>query len=158
MTKMFIPELGTKLVLTKDWTFTVYWGNNPFMGLFNLDKDGNWIEPELCGWEKYVESTYTSWDGTSRDSYNWRRPFTFPATTILTVDRIYIRKGKKNYSSVTFTFVTPILELTLASKGGTMPKYSQRRFWAKLEDVNNIEFEIGEPEAPKSKGRASKVA
>lgn len=50
---------------------------------------------------------------------------TFPKDTILKVDRIYIRKGAEDFSSLTFY-------VTINKKA--------YRFWAKLEDVNNIEF------------------
>ena len=49
------------------------------------------------------------------------------AGTALTVDRIYIRKGAKDYSSVTFK---------------TKVNGRVIRFFARLSDVNKIEFEV----------------
>ena len=60
---------------------------------------------------------------------------TLPKGTILKVDRIYIRKGKSDYSSI--TFYCKNLPNTTSKK-----KSKSFRFWAKLEDVNNnIVFE-----------------
>lgn len=55
-------------------------------------------------------------------------PVTWPKGTVLKIDRIYIRKGLEDFSSLTFT-----------TKPEGMKK--QVRFWAKLADVNKIEFE-----------------
>lgn len=53
-----------------------------------------------------------------------------PKGAILKVDRIYIRKGSgyENYSSITFRF--------------ECDGYKKARFWAKLKDCNNIQFEL----------------
>lgn len=48
--------------------------------------------------------------------------YTIPAGSILTVDRIYIRKGQGSFNSLSF-------------------RYNKKRFWVNLSDVNNIEFE-----------------
>lgn len=95
--RMFIPEIGTKIKLTKDWTFTLHkeYRNESLLlerfPSFNLSHDIK---------------------------------YTLPAETILTVDRIYIRKGNEEYSSLSFT----------------LP--GKKRFWAKLSDVNNIHFNL----------------
>lgn len=57
---------------------------------------------------------------------------TLPKGTILKFDRIYIRKGASDYSSITFYAKDMI-------KPNTKKKYSPR-FWAKLSDCNQIEF------------------
>ena len=52
------------------------------------------------------------------------------AGQVLTVDRIYVRKGASDFSSITFNYIGA-------------PKGSGRvRFWAKLADVNTIEFDL----------------
>jgi len=56
-----------------------------------------------------------------------------PIGTILTIDRIYIRKGMSNFSSV--TFYAKNLE-----GSGKKGKTKALRFWAKLDDCDNIEF------------------
>jgi hypothetical protein len=55
---------------------------------------------------------------------------TLPKGTVLKVDRIYIRKGAVKYSSISF-----LAEGIGKAKNGT-------RFWAKLEECNQIEFDI----------------
>ncbi len=53
-----------------------------------------------------------------------------PKGAILKVDRIYIRKGSgyENFSSITFRF--------------ECEGFKKARFWAKLKDCNNIQFEL----------------
>lgn len=64
-----------------------------------------------------------------------RVPFVLPAGSLLSIDRIYIRKGVSEYSSITFYLKeTTWAPLAKKKKGAT-------RFWAKLRDVNQIEFE-----------------
>lgn len=53
--------------------------------------------------------------------------------TILAIDRIYIRKGASDYSSISFYIKN------LPSIKGVKAK--RPRFWAKLDECNNIEFE-----------------
>lgn len=107
--KLFIPEIGNRLILTKDWEFTLYW---EYRNSKMLDKLGK-------------EFSFHS----KAKNYN----VVIPAGTILGVDRIYIRKGVSNFSSVTFTI--PKVENKKNSLSGT-------RFWASLSDVNKIEFEL----------------
>ena len=54
---------------------------------------------------------------------------TIPKNIHLVVRRIYIRQGKKDYDSVTFS-----IKKTKKFKGG--------KFWASLEDVNKIFFRL----------------
>ena len=63
------------------------------------------------------------------EKWNYRyetRGVTLPVGAELKVDRIYIRTGKQGFDSVTFR---------------TTIKGKKHRFWAKLHDVNKIEFE-----------------
>jgi len=55
---------------------------------------------------------------------------TLPKDTVLKVDRIYIRQGSEDYDSVTFR---------ISYCPNT--KLNKKRFWVKLNDANNIEFE-----------------
>lgn len=71
----------------------------------------------------------------------WKASVTLPKGTVLSVDRIYIRKGASDFSSLTFyVHECPLPELTPAKKGGGFKK-GRKRFWAKLDDVNRIRFE-----------------
>jgi hypothetical protein len=58
---------------------------------------------------------------------------TIPKDTILTVDRVYIRKGVSDFSSLTFRIPKDKNKKNI---------YAGVRFWAKLSDVNKIEFEL----------------
>lgn len=57
-----------------------------------------------------------------------------PAGTELTVSRIYIRNGKSQYDSITF------LAKNFLDINGK--KVRSARFWVKLEDANEIEYEL----------------
>jgi len=65
-----------------------------------------------------------------------------PAGTIIKVDRIYIRKGISEYSSITF-FATGLGKVIVnpAYSWGKKKNKSSLRFWSKLSDCNNIMFE-----------------
>lgn len=52
-----------------------------------------------------------------------------PAGTVLSISRIYIRQGLKGFDSISFIIKS------------CPNKKMKGRFWAKLEDVNKIEFE-----------------
>lgn len=58
---------------------------------------------------------------------------TLPKGTQLKIDRIYIRKGNEDYSSITF-YIEDCPDKTFRPK-------KKIRFWSKLDDVNNIIFE-----------------
>lgn len=103
---LFIPEIGTKLKLTASWTF-VLCGESRNAKLFQL-----------------LGKTM---------SYRCNEVVTIPEGTTLSVDRIYIRKGVSNYSSVTFTIPKDV---------NKKHPLAGSRFWAKLSDANKIEFEL----------------
>lgn len=63
---------------------------------------------------------------------------TLPKGTDLKVDRIYIRKGISEYSSISF-FILGFPKIETTSYWGTKTKRNLR-FWAKLNDCNKIEF------------------
>ena len=133
--RFYVPEIGDQLRLTADWTF----------GLYNEDRNSSLME--FIGDTRTVEyyNTYGS------------IPCTIPAGSILKVDRIYIRKGKGDYSSLTFLWkdmrVKPkIVDRKITHHYGLgippdtkiiQEKIPARpvRFWAKLDDVNKIEFD-----------------
>jgi hypothetical protein len=68
---------------------------------------------------------------------------TLLAGTTLKVDRIYIRKGLKDFSSITF-FAEGLGEVEIMRGYGWSKKKSKQkslRFWVKLSDCNKIEIE-----------------
>lgn len=115
MRQFYIPSIGDKIILQEDWECTIFfeYRNSRFIEKARPD-----IVPKEGG-------KYWAWGGDGSSVM-----VTFPKGTTLTIDRIYIRKGKSEWDSVTFS----------------MPKQPKvapfnGRFWAKLEDVNEIKFE-----------------
>lgn len=109
--KFFIPEIGFKFKLTKDCEVRLFHEhrNKTAFHNFNIKLDTNKI--------------------------NCFEKVTIPAGAILDVDRIYIRNGADDFSSLTFVWSNPKV-------GGKMFfGKSGVRFWIKLEEVNNFEFE-----------------
>lgn len=118
--QLYIPEIGDRLRLTKDWTFTLHYEHRNssliehFGDLFEWRRrSGNDTEPN----DKIV---------------------TIPLGTILKVDRIYIRKGLEEWSSISF------YAEGIGTGSGAFGRPKSARFWAKLSDCNKIEFEIEE--------------
>lgn len=225
--KMFIPEIGTDIILRKPWTFELIVENRNlemFKRLFDytdgyIDFDNKYefmvtCDNEYCargvfdlikpymfnnlGSEDFISNVKTDIKRvidrnpillknikhikiTLRDKFsnsllshhliqnmyqlketftvdgvncivdiqlNYRDLFvTIPEHTELKVDRIYIRKGNKDFSSVTFisqnslnVLFKPKKKLTKQEKQ-RHPNFGSLRFFAKLSDVNKIEFD-----------------
>jgi hypothetical protein len=113
--QLFIPKLGTKIVLIKPWTFTLIGEsrNRTLWDLFSSTPIP--ARPWGLPFNQYFKPTV-------------RR--TLESGTILKFDRIYIRKEQENHDSITF-------KVELQHNG----VWKRARFWARLEDVNTIEFE-----------------
>lgn len=164
--KLCIPTIGSKIVLLKPWTFTV-WSERRNVSLGNALK---LIEKRRTGpWPQLdynfrppkplppIYSEATLWKGqqtpTPEDRYCGYEVVpsslcVLPKGTVLTIDRIYIRKGDadmKNFDSVSFRInVDPKNPKTF---GGDQAKFiipKGIRFWAKLPEVNKIEFDFTE--------------
>ena len=169
--QLYVPEIGDMIRLTEDWSFTLYReGRNDSLWREEncwdriVDPDQAPVR-ELEAKIKAIESRVTIQE--IKNSYGWapsrvkvyasqedkdndrkfkyelaelnRRPSWAPVTllkdTVLKVDRIYIRKGISEYSSITFY---------VWSKAGPVAANASKkksRFWAKLADCNNIQFE-----------------
>jgi hypothetical protein len=122
--KLFIPACGNRIKLTSDWTFNLYYeGRN--LALFNKVK--GWSDRRIDYRAK-----------------NGPESVTMSAGTTLEVDRVYIRTFSKNAPDVESDYDS----LTFKVIDGT---YAKIRFWAKLSDVNNIEYELP-PDVKGSKG------
>jgi len=143
--KLYIPELGDQITLDKDWTFTLevecrnqIWDHLPY-----LSKLPATIKQKYPGWEMDYYIGYMG-DAIIKDTKTGftkridAKPLigiikiTLPKGTVLIVDRIYIRKGAKEFSSVTFR-IKSTTHPDLAGK-------KRNRFWAKLADVNTMEI------------------
>lgn len=144
MEQLFIPEIGTEIILAENWQFTLH-------NERRNEKLGKKFGLYRCDFSWILESEYPSF----KESFNlssekdhkeyreklmkWRldaKPFqkenvilTLVKGTILKIDRIYIRKGNKDFSSITFWI-----------KSG---EYKGQRFWAKLSDCNTIVLDNG---------------
>ena len=124
--KLFIPEIGTEIRLTKGWKFPLHfeYRNESLGKCFGIKA------PDVSNTFGYVYK-----DGWNCQPEGSSTPMTLPKGTILKVDRIYICKASwggdaKKFSSVTFY-------ATIPNTKGRKP-----RFWAKLRDVNNIVGDI----------------
>lgn len=135
--KLHIPRLGDDLTLASDWAFMLY------------DEYRNQTMTEQMG------ITFPPKPHFNRDE-NPPVLVTIPAGEKLKVDRIYIRKGAADFDSVTFLWTgrstePKIINRTMRRVNGPndyqdIPYESKKprkpvRFWAKLDDVNKIEFE-----------------
>ena len=158
--KMYIPEIGDKIVLTKDWTFRLFdeGRNTALFDLLKVKRRGVESIQRASDGKQFFYVWNDSWRGgawladdgeeAKVNMYEVRQEnrrneispqfkiikdsgteVTLKVGQVLSVDRVYIRRGASDFSSITFNYL------------GT-PKGSGRvRFWAKLADVNMIEFE-----------------
>lgn len=119
MTIMYIPDIGDCITLIKDWTFDLYYESRNA----SLIKEHINEFSSITGLsEKQIESLEKTYSHTDKSVKHTLRP-----GTTLQVDRIYIRKGLSGFSSLSF-FI----------KDGSK---KEKRFWAKLNDVNTIQFD-----------------
>lgn len=160
--KLYIPELGDKLRLTKAWIFPLYPDsrNKDLGGLKGLHYNyrGVWTKEEnniAINAIKYSYANYNDFYVDGKHDYKAYQDaqkaasalyqfeldkyaikdvtIEIPENTTLKVDRIYIRKGKSGFNSISF--------YTDAFKNPKTGRTKLRRFWAKLSDCNDIEFE-----------------
>lgn len=130
--KLFIPSIGDKLKLTSDWEFPCF------------TEYRNTCLVEILRPDVKLPQQRWNYDGLQTVA------ITFPKGTILRVDRIYIRKGKQEWDSVTF-----VVAFHPEAEAKGIKKVL--RFWAKLVDVNEIDCELFTGEIPKPvKTRARK--
>ncbi len=151
--KLFIPEIGTKMILQDDWSFTLYaeYRNEKLFTLLDLATVRGPDTPtlqivSLSLLQQSFPNTRPDCLGRHTFSINFNNirgwlsentlgvdsiSITLPENTELSIDRIYIRKGNKDYSSVTFW--------------AKLPNQKKKvRFWAKLVDVNKMNISITE--------------
>ena len=112
---LFIPRVGTELCLTDDWTFPLYkeGRNETLFAALGVSP------PAIAAYGEPLTSTEV----------------TLPAGTLLQVERVYVRQGKGDFDSLTFTAQLP----GAVKKKGLRP---WPRFWAKLTDVNGLVAEV----------------
>ena len=120
--RLFIPSLKTKLRLLKRWEFGLFCEDRNaslMQALGDIDDNFDWYKPFDNKHEYLPDGAY--------------RKAAMPKGTVLTVDRIYIRSGAKDYDSVTFRVDN------CPDKG-----FNKKRFWAKLDDVNKFDIAVEE--------------
>lgn len=114
---LFVPPLGTRLVLMQPWDFKLY------------NEQRNATLMALLG-----DTRKFSYDPEPINA-------TLPPGTELIIDRYYIKNGMSDFDSVSFRIAGVS---AVAQTYSWDPKTSRRqvRFWAKLEDVNTLRVEL----------------
>jgi hypothetical protein len=193
--KLYVPEIGDHIILTKDWTFDLHAEsrNEQLGALFghylSSTYRGGWIEEEILPRLRQIDysvdypsyddptfrkmfggfdhdalqkarkeaedscpefvkywSDHKEWTDHSNEVMKEKLIVTIPAGTTLAIDRIYIRKGASDYSSITF-YAKQLGEVTVPGSkwswgSSKSKKVKAQRFWAKLTDCNQIEFKL----------------
>lgn len=154
---MYIPTVGDEITLAADWTFSLY---NEYRneGMIKFTFPGAEFDWKLTKLPSGEVSQYGS----------KMAEVVLPKGAVLKIDRIYIRKGAKDYDSVTFILQSiPKKDIEVpeersiydknapnpSRKDGERGAYVKKtvirnkiRFWAKLKDINNIQFLMGRKE------------
>lgn len=129
--KLFIPTIGTRLVLAEDWTFHLHdeYRNEKFYKAFHGEIKRNGYKWVGHGEHGDSISSPVQTDRCWHRTYDKPEPLatTLPKGTVIEVDRLYLKKGAGDYDSVTFRLIS-----------SDLGKKVKGRFWAKLEEVNTI--------------------
>jgi len=124
-----VPDIGTHLRLDEDWSFSLFC---EYRNL-SLTADVDRITGRSTAWGIGVDLPVV--------------PFTIKAGAVLSVDRVYIRNGMGEFSSLTFKTVGEIkVEIT-----GIEVVCQKKRFWVKLTDVNRMVVSVDESTMPGKK-------
>jgi len=124
----FIPEIGTLIRLEEDWTFTLYaeYRNDSLMKIFmknSIPKDAN-----------------LNWNLQSiRQNLYKNQIVELPKGLVVKIDRIYIRKGLSQYSSITFTIPNPKTKKDKQEMPHNL-EFGGTKFWVKLHECNGLNF------------------
>lgn len=147
--QLFVPSLGTLLMLAEDWTFKLYLKdrNDSMIEVFGGKKKQWWsrhrseihpeqfegnqipdcVEYEQPMSEEELANAYKSFQATNARENPFIR-VTLKKGTQLKVDRIYIRRGAESFNSITFR----------TTKVGPEKRFYGKRFWVKLRDANTL--------------------
>ena len=127
--KLSIPTIGTRLTLTKAWSFKLHddYRNEKFWRALH---GAPVRQPYYYGWDQvshsYLNSPTPTTVCTSLGEHKAPPVKTvLPKGTTLSIDRLYVRKGLKDFDSISFRIV----------KEGNSPIPSGR-FWAHIDDIN----------------------
>lgn len=129
--KVFVPTIGSDLILTKSCTVTIHSERRNWTFLKSIGMTVNQIYADKNYGNLSVENQSLA------DKYKVNVSLRdvslkIPAGTVLSVNRIYIRQGAEDFDSMTFF-----------CKGNK--DFPKGRFWLKLTDVNNFEIKIPTP-------------
>lgn len=172
MRTMFIPEIGTRILLARPFQFQLFAERRNKAIVDALGYPGYilrrsfWLDAaQQRSMEDILEEpihhpdlVVTPWRNVADNPNSPLRKecaleMRLPEGTVLGVDRIYIRKGVSDFSSVSFNIVycpNPILspKTGFAKMGGTKATIDlvkgnakNPRFWVKLHDVNRMEYD-----------------
>ena len=126
---LFIPALGTEVVLAEDWTFTLHKESRNSGFAEGLDIAERRVQVHAGSYqdngttETYRYTTkHTVWPAQAK---SWE--VTLAAGTVLRMERIYIKQNQGRFDSVTFRDV------------GRSHRHG--RFWVKLADANTAVLE-----------------
>jgi len=122
MAKLYVPACGDRITLVKPWEFKLYleYRNTVFgqvRGLYTNNRDHDW-------------SVYLP-NGDLASV-----PCLLDAGTVLECDRIYIRATSKSADSVDDNYDSISWKVIINNKAAV-----KQRFWAKLSDCYNIDFD-----------------
>jgi len=155
--RLYVPEIGDTIRLTSDWTFELQneYRNRSLWELMGCDStpevlahknnqtllrnELNQLESSLYpnGYWRYSGHTVDPVKEARRQElYDLLREqekvqVTIAKGSVLSIDRIYIRKGGSDWSSLTF----------FLKESPTYQFKKKPRFWTKLSECNKIEFE-----------------
>lgn len=137
--RLYVPAIGDRLELVEPWTFKLHneRRNTTLFAALGL---------------KYTDSY--DWIGHGRYG---DKPVdvTLPAGAVLRVDRIYIRQGLDEFSSLSFFVEGTSATVKKLWTDDNSGKHKRAvRFWAKLDDCNRIVFRSATTPPPKA-GRAA---
>ncbi|TCL74701.1 hypothetical protein [Rhizobium sp. BK251] len=161
----FVPEIGTHIRLTADWSFCFQdeYRNRDVWKALKLDQN-----PTVLAQKKTMEMNVAERDRLAQivplkdpdmvaqlreltEATNWHRrvltaPVTLPKETLLSVDRTDLGGHASDLSSITFRIdETSYRELMPAVRGGLFRRRGYR-FWVGLGDLNTMQFKV-EPRA-----------
>lgn len=109
--QLYIPNVGERIILAANWTFR----------LFNEGR---------CQPFNDCPSPAEPVDNPNYSISQVKR-CTLPAGTVLLVDRVYLRQGLDAFASLSFR---------IGSTSAPWVTKQRKRFWAKLEDVNQMQI------------------
>ena len=108
MAKVFIPQVGDKIELSKNWNCKI----------FNERRNSSVFEALGVDVSNQKDSNID---------------ITFPKGTVFKVSRLYVRAPASSFDSI-----------TLAVVSSPIKKLSKAKFWVKIMDANNMEFDSKE--------------